>query len=171
MHVSAFKWVRDQVGEFRGGQFLRDVDTVVEFGSLDINGGIRGAFPASVSWWGIDVQDGSGVDEVADAADWTPVAPVDCVVCCEVLEHTDKGAQICRSAWRALRHGGLFVGTCAGPERAPHSAIDDAPIRDWEFYRNVDADLLEVWLHSAEFRGFHTDYGRGGHDLYWAAWT
>lgn len=170
MHVRAFGWVRGVVGEFRGGRFIDDVVSVVEFGALDINGTVRAAFPSSVGWWGVDRQEGPGVDEVSDVVVWEPAEPVDCVVCCEVLEHAEDGQGVCDSAFRALKPGGLFVGTCAGPGRAPHSGIDAGPIRDWEFYRNVDQDLLEMWLKAAGFKGWRVDVTDDALDTRWEAW-
>jgi len=131
VHTEAYEFVRDWVGD-------REFEFVVEFGSLDINGSVRRLFGAA-NYWGIDLQRGPGVNEVADAAEWRAVHPrPDCIVCCEVLEHTPDIVGIFMSAFRNLESGGHFVVTCAIYPREPHSAVDGGPIREDEFYRNVD---------------------------------
>src|SRR4051794_35451978 len=117
MHDEAFEYVRQQA---EGRQFA----TVVEFGSHDVNGSIRDLFNCDF-YHGIDLVAGPGVDEVADASDWeSPWQDIDCVVCCEVLEHTLKVEQIINSAFQILAQDGIFIVTCATDPREPHSAID-----------------------------------------------
>ena len=74
-----------------------DDDPVIEIGSRNVNGGLRDLFPRAPefqTYVGIDVQDGPGVDIVADAAQWTPPEPAACVICCEVLEHWKLDAEL-----------------------------------------------------------------------------
>lgn len=116
--------------------------SVVEIGSLDINGTVRGCFPKA-KWHGIDVVEGPAVDEVADGATWKPDGPVDLVVCCEVLEHARNWRKIVANCANIVKPGGRVVFTAAGPTRLAHSAADGGPLRDGEFYENIDpADLL-----------------------------
>lgn len=124
--------------------------TVVEIGSRDVNGSVRGLFP-NASWYGIDVADGLGVDEVADGATWQPPEPVQLVVCCEVFEHTDVWPQIVKNSAAMLVDGGRVIFTAAGPARAPHSAVDGGPLRHGEYYSNVRPDDLAVALESVGF--------------------
>lgn len=139
--------------------------TVVEIGSLDINGTVRGLFPGAV-WHGIDVVDGPAVDEVADGATWQPEAPVDLVVSCEVFEHTEDWRAIIANAFAMLRPLGEIVVTAAGPDRFPHSAVDGGELRPGEYYANISVDELtdalvaagfvdvDVELHIADVRGY-----------------
>lgn len=116
---------------------------VLEFGSRDINGSPRRLWP-NATWFGVDVVDGPGVDEVADAATWSG-DPADVVVCCEVFEHTDCWREIVANMAAHTRPGGRVIVTAAGPDRLPHSAVDGGPLRDGEFYANVHpAELLEA---------------------------
>lgn len=150
MHESVRLYVADAIAEH--GPF----DIVVEFGSRDINGGIRHLFDGH--YYGLDVRPGPGVDVVADAATWKgDNVTFDCVVCCEVLEHATGAGAIVKNAWQLLREGGVFVMTCAGPGRPEHSAIDENPIRPDEFYRNVDTETLEGWLARAGFTSWRID--------------
>lgn len=113
---------------------------VLEFGSLDINGSVRSIFqPYVFTYVGVDAQSGHGVDVVADAATFDTDQRFDVVVCTEVFEHTPVWREIISNSHRLLRDGGLFVATMAGEGRHPHSAIDENPIREWEYYDNVGA--------------------------------
>lgn len=134
---------------------------VLEFGSRDVNGGVRDLFEAPF-YVGVDFVEGPGVDVVTDAADFDPIgdlvgrgdlppsfAGFDAVVCTEVLEHAERADEIVAAAARSLRLGGVFIATMATDPRAPHSAIDENPIRHWEFYRNVSVADLGAWLRAA----------------------
>lgn len=140
MHPEAFAYVASVVG---GVGACR----VLEFGSRDINGTVRGLFP-DADYTGVDIAPGAGVDVIADAATWdTP--GYDVVVCCEVLEHASKGGEIMAAARRALGDGGTVIVTCATDPRAPHSASDGGPLQPDEFYRNVPLDMMRRWLDDA----------------------
>jgi SAM-dependent methyltransferase len=164
MHREAYEYVQ---GWVKGRMFRY----VVEFGSLDINGSVRGLFNCA-RYHGIDLQDGPGVDEIADAALWRHPGNngwPDVVVCCEVLEHAPNVEGIVFNAYQNLRPGGLFLVTCAADPRRPHSAVDGGQIREGEHYANVSPGELET---IAEMVGFavqdvqhHTDRG----DLYMRA--
>lgn len=144
MHAEAKAWVAAMC---KGQHYGR----VLEFGSLDINGGVRDAID-TVRYYGIDLQDGPGVHEIADAAIFRSTSRVDLVVCCEVLEHSPNVEGILANAHANLRAGGVLLVTCATAPRAPHSAVDGGPIRVGEHYANVDPDDLAV---TAELVGFY----------------
>lgn len=115
----------------------------------------------------IDPVDGPGVDVVADAAT-VELDGYDCVVCCEVLEHHPKPQELVEAAARALKPGGLFLMTCAGPGRAPHSAIDGGTVRPGEHYANVSPGDMDRALRDADFSTWLID--QYGPDLRCAAW-
>lgn len=150
MHESVRLYVADAIATY--GPF----GYVLEIGSRDINGGIRDLFDGA-NYLGVDTRTGRGVDIVAKGELVRTGLFYDCVVCCEVLEHTEAAPAIVANAARLLVEGGVFVMTCAGPNRPPHSAIDEEPIRPDEFYRNVDADELETWLADAGFTSWKID--------------
>jgi len=146
MHNSAMEWVSSCLGKPQ-----RDVgNNVLEIGSLDINGSIRGLFNTLISdgglYFGIDLQAGPGVDFVADAARFKSDIGYDIVVCCEVFEHSSAWKEIVNNAHRLLCAGGLFIATMAGDGRPPHSAIDENPIRSWEYYKNVGQTEMDAAL-------------------------
>lgn len=143
MHAEAHEWVA------RYG--TTDPVRVLDIGGRNINGTVRGLFPAA-DYTSLDIIAGDGVDIVADASTWTPTREYDVVVCCEVFEHTAVWPEIIATAFAALRPGGLFVATMAGPGRAPHSAIDGShQLYPGEWYANVEPDDLKGALIDAGF--------------------
>lgn len=160
MHPEAKAWVAASVKGRRYGR-------VLEFGSLNINGAVRDVIDA-VRYHGIDLQEGPGVDEVADAAMFRSTSRVDLVVCCEVLEHTPIEG-ILANAHQNLRGGGVLLVTCATTPRAPHSAVDGGKLRVGEYYVNVDPDHLAATTELVGFvvQDLNVHFGRG--DLYMRA--
>lgn len=139
MHQEAYEFIAASARD------LGHVGFVLEIGSRNVNGSVRGLFEAD-RYIGLDVLPGPGVDVVASGADYVPDGQPDVVVCCEVLEHTDAAHAIVSHALSLLRSGGVLLLTAAGPERAPHSAIDGGPLRGGEHYRNIRVEDLETWL-------------------------
>lgn len=136
MHAEAFNWTNRAFSNWYN--FDMGNIKVLEFGSLDINGSIKSIFePRCSVYTGVDLQEGPGVDVVCGAHEFDTLEVFDVVVSCEVFEHTPLWREIINNAHRLLRPGGLFIATMAGEGRYPHSAIDAAPIRDWEYYDNV----------------------------------
>lgn len=143
---------------------------VFEIGSRNINGSVRYLF-AGTDYVGVDPVDGPDVDIVGDGSTIeVGLGQFDVVVCTEVLEHVDDeiATGIISNAFRHLCHGGRFVMTCAGPGRQAHSAIDEQPIRPWEFYRNVDAETLKGWLLGAGYVLWEID--QRSQDMRCVAW-
>lgn len=139
MHEAAYRWVAEQVA--RHGPW----DNAVEIGSRDVNGSVRSLF-GGARYTGVDIEQGPGVDVVADGSIWQPAEPVDCVVCCEVLEHHRDPETVVMNMVKMLRPGGCLIVTAAGPGRPPHSAYDGGQLRADEHYTNIDPDDLGLWL-------------------------
>ena len=137
---------------------------VLEFGARNINGSVRESIGDCKRYVGVDISDGPGVDLIADAATVEVPGRFDVVVCAEVFEHapSKQCAAMVGNAYAHLKVGGTFVATMAGPNRAPHSAVDGGPVRDGEYYRNVERSLLEEWLTRA---GFEFEIDEAGDDL------
>lgn len=154
MHAEVLSWVSESL-RWWGCDESRKV-SVLEFGSLDINGSVRSILePISDNYLGIDANYGKGVDIIADASVFKHSDLFDIVVCCEVFEHTALWPSIIKNAYANLNYGGLFICTMAGVGRPPHSALDENPVRDWEHYQNVDETQLSSQL--AIFATFQTD--------------
>ncbi|MEY4373221.1 MAG: hypothetical protein RL219_1990, partial [Actinomycetota bacterium] len=128
MHPDAYRFIAETIGE---------PSSVLEVGSLDINGSPRGLV-LNCNWYGIDLQDGPAVDEIADAATWRSPRRFDLAICAEVLEHTPAVPEVLATIAHHLDRGGRLIVTCATHGRAPHSAIDGGQVRPHEHYANVD---------------------------------
>jgi SAM-dependent methyltransferase len=151
MHGEVLSWVAQSIAAYVDTDGLKkSAVNVLEIGSLDINGSVRSLFDALTSdggsYLGIDVQEGPGVDVVADASVYESSIKYDIVVCAEVFEHTPLWPKIVKNAHSLLEPGGMLILTMAGEGRPPHSAIDENPIRSWEYYKNVSASALDAQL-------------------------
>lgn len=168
MHPEAFNFLNKSLSSSR----IRYGDgiNVLEFGSRDVNGSPRQLFTSNVTYVGVDIEDGPGVDIEADAADvevHDPAHPdtldnFDVVICMEVAEHTPRWKDIIVNAQRHMKKGGLFIFTAACDPRLPHSAVDghnmtpneytnnpeecDASHGNPEFYQNIDPEELAMLL-------------------------
>lgn len=136
MHAAALEWVAEHAPAHPV--------TVIDIGGRDVNGTVRHLFNAT-GFTSVDLFPGPAVDIVADFCD-VVLDPVDVVVCCEVAEHTWSWPNIVARASETLRPGGTFIFTAAGPERAPHSALDGGQVRDGEWYENIEPDVLDTVL-------------------------
>lgn len=157
MHPAAFEYVRDVVEK------LPIRKSVLEYGGKDVNGTVRHLFP-DASYVSIDLLDGAGVDIVADAATFRPVNAPDTVVCCEVLEHSAKWADIIAQAARVLEVDGVFIMTCATTGRAPHG-VDGMQVQPGEYYGNVEVNEMMSTL-GVYFSEYDLDVNTPAGDLY-----
>ncbi len=162
MHPEAHAWVANH--------HTAEPVSVLDIGGRDINGTVRDLFPRA-EYTALDILPGDGVDIVADAATWTPDRTFDVVVCCEVFEHTAVWPQICATAYKATAPGGRFIVTCAGPGRAPHSAIDGQfRLHPGEHYENVSAEDLARVLGDCGFVDVAAEQRTGPCDTRAVAW-
>ena len=160
MHREAFDFVE------RAAKRVWPVETVVEFGSLDVNGSAREAVPqADVEWVGIDRCAGPGVDLVLDLEqDDLELEDFDLGVCCETLEHVMAVGRVVDLLIGAVKVGGYVLITCATEPRATHSA-DGGLLHEREWYKNVAPWELHRPNLRVELFEVHTDRG----DLYMLA--
>lgn len=161
MHDSIARWIERMDAEH--GPF----STILEIGSLNVNGSIREHFttsrtpeiqghPEYAFYVGIDVAEGEGVDIVADGADFElGLGRWNCVVTTGALEHTPRAREIVFNAYRLLRPGGTFLCSAAGTEFTPHSCYGghEGP-EDGEYYQNITGADMEAWLTEAGFKTF-----------------
>ena len=148
MHDAVKDWVAEHI---------TPADRVVEFGSLDINGGIRHLLEPNATYVGVDVQSGPGVTIIADAATWQPDIAPDLVVCLEVFEHAQNWQQIIANAHSILAPGGQFIATAAGTLRAPHSGRRESLPDPDEYYKGIEGYELAAALLAAGFTDAHTE--------------
>jgi SAM-dependent methyltransferase len=134
MHDAAREYIQLMLPE--------DVNTVLEVGGRDINGGLRDLLPEA-KWCSVDLYEGPGVDVVADFCDYVHPDKVDLVICAEVFEHTPKWPLIIKQAALNLKPEGSFIITTATGRRKPHSAIDGGELREGEHYANIEPNDLK----------------------------
>jgi SAM-dependent methyltransferase len=152
MHTTAMEWVQ---------KFATDDNiTILDLGGRDINGTPRPLFPNSV-YTTLDLLPGDNVHIVADAATWVPTRQWDLVLCTEVFEHTPAWPLICQTAFKALRPGGMFVTTMAGPGRGPHSGVDGENLKEGEHYQNIEPEWLRLALEQWGFVDIEIEHLQG----------
>jgi len=137
--------------------------TVLDLGGRNVNGTTRALFPTATRYLVVDIADHPSVDVVADAGDLDLGQTFDVVVSTELLEHTNRAADIVAAAYRHLDVDGTFVATMAGPGRGAHGASGEAAPPPGEWYRNVEPDELVDWLTDAGFE--HWSVNIDGADL------
>lgn len=148
VHDQAMEWVRAHATD--------EPVTVLDLGGRDNNGSPRALFPAA-TYRVLDMVDGPDVDIVADAATWVPDREYDVVVSTELFEHTSAWPAICWTARAALRTGGRFIATMAGPGRPAHGAWGGPVPGPGEYYANVDPDELRDVLAGVGFEEITVD--------------
>jgi SAM-dependent methyltransferase len=118
---------------------------VLEIGSLDVNGSVRGFFPQPARYVGIDVAAGPGVDRVClghefheDEGRW------DAVLSCESFEHNPHYRETFANMISLARPGALVLFTCAAPGRPEHGTSRTSPeaspltvAQGWDYYKNL----------------------------------
>lgn len=149
MHPEAHEWVSRFATTARV--------SVLDIGGRNVNGSVRHLFPNADPYVSIDLYAGPDVDVVADIVMWESEDVFDVVVCCEVLEHAADWRSIITAARRRLKPAGRFIMTCAGPGRAPHSALDGGFVRAGEHYGNVSLEELQDCLAQMDWSTFTVD--------------
>lgn len=148
---------------------------VLEVGSLNINGSVRGFFFNPLEYVGCDVGPGPGVDIVCPGEDLTfPDGYFDTVISTEMMEHNPNWIKTFENMYRMLRPGGLMVMTCAGPGRPEHgttrSDIGSSPLtvaKGWDYYRNLsEEDFREHFDFDANYLEYEFEYEPWAFDQY-----
>lgn len=147
---------------------------VLEIGSWDVNGTIRGFFK-DCDYLGVDIAEGQGVDLVCkgediDIADQT----FDVVISCECFEHNIEWVRTFNNMVRMLKPGGLCLITCATLGRPEHgtkrtmAGLSLTAINNFSnYYRNLSpADFrknINLDNHFSSYKFFINMYSK---DLY-----
>lgn len=155
------------------GNFFRN-SKVLEIGSLNINGTVRGFFEDPELYVGVDVGEGPGVDVVCEGQLYDTKERFDCVISCECMEHNPHWQATFRNMIRLCRPGGIVIMTCATIGRAEHGTSrttpQDSPLtvaRGWDYYRNlVPSDFTDDFTLERAFRYFGFETNPQSHDLY-----
>ena len=163
MHGTIHAWVSSLRSTYpkHFGQGCR----VLEYGSRDVNGSVRGWFETPAEYVGIDCYDGPSVDVVGVAHEYShELGEFDVVITTETLEHDPFWKLTLEHAARNLRSGGVLILTCAAPKRAPHNH-DDSPTPG--YYENRSAeDVVEELKKHGDWDKLEAWYERGDLDLH-----
>lgn len=120
---------------------------VLEVGSQDINGSVRKHFE-NCEYVGIDLGEAPSVDVICDIVDYKHPEEYDVVISCEMLEHCATWEQALKQMYDNVKPGGMFLLTCAGPNRQEHGTHNHTP-QDSKFtlehYRNIGlSDFIDT---------------------------
>ena len=135
---------------------------IIDFGSLDINGGPHHLLkPLDCEYIGVDLAEGANVNLVSrgELVDY-PTASFDIAMSSELFEHTPTWREIFYNMCRLTKPGGIVVLSCAGRFRPEHGTTRSdngfsAPFvvrQGTEYYGNVSAKemrraiALENWF-------------------------
>jgi SAM-dependent methyltransferase len=164
MHVEVHQFV-SQVKQMLP-QYFQD-KKVLEVGSLNINGSVRIYFD-NCDYTGIDLAEGPGVDKIISIHELNEPETYDVVISTEMLEHDKHWQTSLRQMYSNVKPGGLFILTCAAPERPEHGTTrtspQDSPFTT-DYYRNISAEDFMGVLKRDEFQDAHLQYIRGQQDL------
>jgi SAM-dependent methyltransferase len=141
---------------------------VLEVGSQNINGSVRSHF-FNCDYMGIDLGEAPGVDVVVSIVDYNAPNVYDVVISSEMLEHCKEWEEALKQMYINTKPGGIFILTCAGPNRHEHGTNNHTP-QDSKFtlehYRNISVeDFLNV-LPTDFFKEMDLGLHRGDTDLY-----
>jgi SAM-dependent methyltransferase len=116
--------------------------SVIEVGSLDVNGSVRHdvmRFDPS-SYIGIDIMPGPGVDAICDISTKKEVAKeeYDMVISTEALEHIEDWRQAINNMKDMLKVGGYILITTRSPGFSRHN-------HPYDFWRFTEADMIKIF--------------------------
>ena len=153
MHKAVTSFIQDI--KAKHPEFFR-FSTVLDCGSLDINGSNRPFF-ADSHYTGIDIVDGKNVDYVTRVHEFNPQKLFHVVISTEMLEHDEYLSRSLARMFELLKPGGLLIITAAGFGRAEHGTVDhhpkDSPMTH-NHYQNVEPEQFLTNLPLHEFRAW-----------------
>lgn len=171
-HMAQMRFVMQTMGQFPDA-FMEN--KVLEVGSLNINGSVRGFFFNAHEYIGCDVGAGPGVDLVCPGEDLTfPDSHFDTSITTECFEHNPNWVDTFKNMHRMTRDGGLIVMTCASEGRPEHgttrSDVGSSPLtvgNGQEYYRNLtEQDFENEFILHDMFKDYDFEYEPYAFDLY-----
>jgi len=151
----------------------RKFNKILDIGALDVSGSMRtydfcgkgepwlNMISDTGDYYGIDLIDGRGVDEVMDAHSLRfEDNSFDLVLCLSVLEHDSNPLKTLQEGLRVTKKGGLFLLVVPDEGTPPH--MDDAPIE--LPYNQIAENQMKNWCDKAfgkgnyYFKHGYTDY-------------
>lgn len=121
--------------------YLQKERSIVEIGSLDVNGNFRDIFTGQ-DYVGVDMRAGPNVDIVLNAhrlREAFKARSLDVIICCDTFEHDDAFWLTLDEIHRALRRGGYFI--CSVPTIA-FTTFHGHPEDYWRFTDSAFTDII-----------------------------
>jgi SAM-dependent methyltransferase len=145
--------------------------SVIEMGSLNLNGSLREFFENPVKYVGVDIHEGPGVDLVCPAQNVTfDDNSFDVAVSAECFEHNPYWLETFANMHRIASKVVFF--TCASHGRAEHGTKDNDPESspysiDWNYYKNLTyKDFIDCFDLESMFESHRFFYNPNSCDLY-----
>lgn len=149
--------------------------SVVDIGSLDINGNNRFLFN-EYTYIGVDVGPGKNVDVISKGHEYKPNEIYDVVISSECFEHDMYYSETVKNCIDLTKSNGLFTFTCASTGRPEHgtrrTSQQDAPLLvehgDWfDYYKNLtEEDIRQIVNIDEVFLEYEFEYNPETCDLY-----
>lgn len=145
--------------------------SVIEMGSLNINGSIRDIWENPKRYVGVDLKEGPGVDLVCPAQDVSfDDNSFDVAVSAECFEHNPYWSETFSNMHRIASQAVFF--TCASEGRPEHGTKQSEPESspftvEWDYYRNLTSkDFIESFDLKSMFSFYRFKYNPKSFDLY-----
>jgi SAM-dependent methyltransferase len=146
---------------------------VLEIGSLDINGTVRGFFN-DCEYLGLDVAAGKGVDLVCEGQTYdAPDGAYDLVISCEAMEHNPHWKETMDNMIRLTRPGGLIIMSCATIGRPEHGTARSEPTsspltveKGWDYYWNLTPTDVQNGIKLGNLAAWRMACNWDSYDLY-----
>jgi SAM-dependent methyltransferase len=151
-------------------EFFHDV-SVVEIGSLNINGTVRDFFSDTKSYVGVDLIEGKDVDVICEGKNYLAESDsIDVVISTECFEHDKDWKDTFSNMIRMAKHGGLIVFTCASTGRHEHGTTRTSPADSpatTDYYENRTSIDFELSFNLRDiFENYGFEYNPVTKDLY-----
>ncbi len=157
LHPDVKKFIQHAISGFGGRP-----KSVLELGSYAMHDHDPRPLFKGAKYLGLDARPGPGVDLVGLAHDLPELVPdpaFDVVLSLQALEHDPFWKSTLKAGMKALRRGGVFVVTCAGPKWKPHE-YDTSPLPG--YYRNVSTgEIVGALVESAAELGLEVERIQG----------
>jgi len=116
--------------------------SVLDIGSLDINGNNRHLFTGNYTYIGVDIGPGKNVDVVSRGHEYKPNTPFDIVISAECFEHDEFWPLTIQNGINYLKPNGLFLFSCATDSRPEHGTRKTTP-QDSPFTSKIENDYYK----------------------------